>query len=633
MITLKATLDKAQALFTSIGMKIDPDKSDLMHFSNRRGHNSSPSLSALINGQHVTISPPKFIRWLGFYFDRKLTFNDHTKIMCAKASNVMSGLSCLGNTITGMTPNHLHLLFKTCVVPVMTYGCQLWFRPSAPRVTLMKRLQVVQNKGLRRVAGAFRTTPADSLPLLTFQPPIHVTIRKLCDSAALRLFQLPLNSELSLRIPKSFIPSPFDSIPIPSHIPFKRPLLIKNLNARSPLVSLAGSVCLNTERSEPFHSHNAPYAFTPLSFPFIGRLFFNSIPCDKKDRPSLVSKHNVLFLKSFSDPSTLIVFTDGSHRDNGGTGYGLLGFLEGDIVFRIWVPFACKASNYDAEMYALAHAAIKIRKFIIPRRSISHIQIFSDAASAIEKIFDGSPHPSQTASILFRHSFFTLFSERKDISCHVTWTPGHGGMKGMKLADSLAKKASLSKRAPLVEFTSRSAALHNLEVNTLARWKKHIEDHPFEETSFFYSASQVLHPHLRPPKWFKKMNRPTFSRLTQFTTGHAYTGEYFKRFNIPKPTVCPCHSSGYPPVLHSRDHLLRACPHFESQRILLRRHAPRIDNPKWSIGNLLRDQHFDHLEFLSSTGALSRGLVPKDDPIGVLPPVLPPPVPTFRSPP
>ena len=30
VITLKATLDKAQSLFTSIGMKIDPDKSDLI---------------------------------------------------------------------------------------------------------------------------------------------------------------------------------------------------------------------------------------------------------------------------------------------------------------------------------------------------------------------------------------------------------------------------------------------------------------------------------------------------------------------------------------------------------------------------------------------------------------------------
>ena len=157
MIILKSTLQVVQSLFTSIGMKIDPDKCDLMHFSNHRGNNFSPSLTASINSLDMTITPPKFIQWLGFHFDWILTFNNHTKIMCARASNVISGLSCLGNTIVGMTPQHLRLLFKTCVVPVMTYSCQLWYRPSTPRITLMKRLQIVQNKGLHRIAGAFHT--------------------------------------------------------------------------------------------------------------------------------------------------------------------------------------------------------------------------------------------------------------------------------------------------------------------------------------------------------------------------------------------------------------------------------------------------------------------------------------------
>ena len=317
VITLKSTLQTVQSLFTSIGMKIDPDKCDLMHFSNQRGDNSSPSLTSSVNGLDVTITPPKFIRWLGFYFNRKLTFNDHTKIMCARASNVVSGLSCLGNTIVGMTPQHLRLLFKMCVVPVMTYGCQLWYRPATPHITLMKRLQIVQNKGLRRIAGAFYTTPVESLSLLTFQPPIHITIRKLCDSTAICFFRLPLNSEISLRLPKSFIPSDHPSyFSIPKHIPFKRPDFIKLKTAISFLTSLASSIHPNTERSDPFHSHNAPYAFTSRFPLFSGRLFFDHEPCSKKNWHSLISEHNIFFINSSSIPSRLIIFTDGSHRDS-----------------------------------------------------------------------------------------------------------------------------------------------------------------------------------------------------------------------------------------------------------------------------------------------------------------------------
>ena len=147
----------------------------------------------------------------------------------------------------GMTPQHLCLLFKMCVIPVMTYGCQLWYCPATPRITLMKHLQIVQNKGLRRIAGAFHTTPVEFLSLLMFQPPIHVTIRKLCDSAAIHFFRLPLNSEISLCLPKSFIPSDHPSYStIPKHIPFKHPDFIKSRMAISFLTSLASSIHLNT---------------------------------------------------------------------------------------------------------------------------------------------------------------------------------------------------------------------------------------------------------------------------------------------------------------------------------------------------------------------------------------------------
>ena len=403
--------------------------------------------------------------------------------------------------------------------------------------------------------------------------------------------------------------------------------------AISFLTSLASSIHPNMERFNPFHSHNAPYAFTSHSPLFVGRIFFDHEPCSKKNCHSLVSEHNPFFLNSSSKSSHLVIFTDGSHRDSR-TGYGLVGYLEGKRIFQIVVPFVKDASNYDTKMFALAHAACRIKSIMSSNSTIKFIQIFSDASSAIEKIFNGSPHPSQDASIIFRSCFHKIFSWCPLLKCSVSWTPGHGGMAGMKLADSLAKQGFLSSRQPLFSFTSCSAALHNLKVDTLDRWKKHINDHPIEETSFFFPTSQHLHPHLCPPKWFKKMNRPLFSCLTQFATGHVYTGEYFKRSVKSKPTTCPCHSSGYPPVLHSWDHILRSCPLFESHQDPLRHLAPHLDNPQWSSGNLLHEQYIGHLlDFLSVSGAFSRGMVPMDNPQGALPPVSPLLDPNFHSPP
>ena len=103
------------------------------------------------------------------------------------------------------------------------------------------------------------------------------------------------------------------------------------------------------------------------------------------------------------------------------------------------------------------------------------------------------------------------------------------------------------------------------------------------------------------------------SRITQFATGHAYTGEYYKDFVKSNSTICPCSDSGlYPPVFHSRDHVLKACPLFELHRVDLRTKAPRLDNVKWPSGNLLRPQYIEDLiAFFFKSGALSKGHAPK----------------------
>ena len=284
----------------------------------------------------------------------------------------------------------------------------------------------------------------------------------------------------------------------------------------------------------------------------------------------------------------------------------------GRQIFTISVPFAKRASNYDAEMYALGHASSIIKRTVLSNHDITHVRIFSDASSAIEKIFDGSPHPSQEASILFRSNFHDVFTARKDIKVSVVWTPGHGGTAGMKKADKLAKLGSSSKKKPLLDFTSRSAALSNLEANTLQRWKDHIDAHPFKKTSGFFEASQSLHPHLRPPKWFKQISRPIMSRLTQFATGHAHTGEYYKDFVKTNSTTCPCTASGEKPVFHSRVHIVKECPFFEFPRDRLRRSAPRVDHQTWPIGKLLQDSYIeDFIEFITKSGAFSKGHAPR----------------------
>ncbi|KAI4293689.1 hypothetical protein K525DRAFT_148505, partial [Schizophyllum commune Loenen D] len=54
--------------------------------------------------------------WLGIHLDRKLLFNDHVKIMAAKAGGAVGRLTMLSNTIRGLSQANIRTLYKACVI-------------------------------------------------------------------------------------------------------------------------------------------------------------------------------------------------------------------------------------------------------------------------------------------------------------------------------------------------------------------------------------------------------------------------------------------------------------------------------------------------------------------------------------
>jgi len=80
-------------------MTCDTTKLDLQHFTRRPSDKEFPSLVANIYGKRITVAAPKSMRWLGIYFDKRLSFHKHVKIMSARSQTVINGLRCLGNTV------------------------------------------------------------------------------------------------------------------------------------------------------------------------------------------------------------------------------------------------------------------------------------------------------------------------------------------------------------------------------------------------------------------------------------------------------------------------------------------------------------------------------------------------------
>jgi hypothetical protein len=91
------------------------------------------------------------------------------------------------------------LVLNAVCLPVMTWGCQLWFKEGSTK-GLVKMLQQVQNEMVKVVTGAFHTVPREPLLQITCMLPMHHFLEKLTYTSALRLYRLPHNSQLLRRL-------------------------------------------------------------------------------------------------------------------------------------------------------------------------------------------------------------------------------------------------------------------------------------------------------------------------------------------------------------------------------------------------------------------------------------------------
>ena len=268
-------------------------------------------------------------------------------MLSKKGHAIISSLKVLSNSIEGISPSNLHLLYKTVVILAVTYNSQLWYDPVKPNCHLIHKLEKIQHQALIQISGGFYDSPELALQLLMYIPPIETTLYKLYRSAALRIPHLPLSSEISQWLPLSYIPA---NAPLrqriipPKHIPFQRPheREIKG-KTNSPLSCMVAMNSKHMEQSHPFYIQNAPFSFKLESLPFYACLTIEPEVCPKKERRLYVANQHI-WLTTRTGRNTLCIFTDGSKTDKA-TGWAITGIHTGHVIFSHKVPLAKKVSE------------------------------------------------------------------------------------------------------------------------------------------------------------------------------------------------------------------------------------------------------------------------------------------------
>jgi hypothetical protein len=131
---------------TRAGLKVEPDKTKLLFFRKRADKSDPPPFIHLplpAYNTYYRVQSSNILRYLGFYFDSRLNWKHHVEVACNRARASLKALQLLGNSVRGLDQARWRLAYNAICLPVLTYGCQLWF--TGKQVTLVKKLQTVQN--------------------------------------------------------------------------------------------------------------------------------------------------------------------------------------------------------------------------------------------------------------------------------------------------------------------------------------------------------------------------------------------------------------------------------------------------------------------------------------------------------
>ena len=111
-------------LLDSFGLIIEHSKTEIFHFNRSHGLFNPPPLDLSPLGGPI-LRPKDLWRYLGFIFDRKLSFHRHIDHYANKAISTIKCMKLLGNSLRGINPLQKRLLYRCCALLIAMYGFQL----------------------------------------------------------------------------------------------------------------------------------------------------------------------------------------------------------------------------------------------------------------------------------------------------------------------------------------------------------------------------------------------------------------------------------------------------------------------------------------------------------------------------
>ncbi|KAJ3502271.1 hypothetical protein NMY22_g18642 [Coprinellus aureogranulatus] len=474
---LQEAYRQVHAWLHGAGLSADPVKRELMHYCKPRSKkfNNAPHIQLCdAPDKNIPVSPS--VRWLGVYFDRHLRFEQHAKLLATSGEAAVNGLLMLSNTVRGLSQIHLRRLYLACVIPKILYASPVWWNNTSYQ---RKPLEKVQNRALRLICAAFRTSPIRALELEASIPPLHIHAKLLARRCAIRFNKLPDSSPIIRRLGKEWTSHlHYQTSHQNNHIQHYPPLPPQPIKRRSRKHPIESTTLLHLARYTDYrHERIDPFLLPPwrrLQSSFDFRIVIDPYPPFKGNdaKKKAADQHMAEVRRLFNTTSNLVIYTDGSLIRKAGftrVGAGIVLYHQGQEVKSKTLGLGGHAEVFDGEMAALAMGMNLATNFSKNNPHITHIHFFVDNVSAASTIFN----PRPTGGQRYAHSFYQLASRfldtNKDNRISVRWCPSHCGISGNERADRLAKQAT---SLPSFTTTTRTNAIRRAKLAAEKEWAK-----------------------------------------------------------------------------------------------------------------------------------------------------------------
>ena len=114
----------------------------------------------------------------------RLKFQEHAKNVTSKAKRVMGIIGKLGGVYKGISCQTMKQLYISCVRPIFEYASPVWYHKLTGQ--WKDEIQKIQNTGLRKILGAFRSAPIKAMQRDAEILPVSIRMKEIRDRFAIR---------------------------------------------------------------------------------------------------------------------------------------------------------------------------------------------------------------------------------------------------------------------------------------------------------------------------------------------------------------------------------------------------------------------------------------------------------------